>query len=378
MISERSSPRAGRTVERRGVALVSVLYFLVVCGLTSAALLFLERAGARTAASSRGGSSLLASAESALYSTLAQWDGVMRARQRVGSVASVATSSPPGLHTNIFVARLTSRLFSIVAETRRDRDGVARRVGLLVRLPGAANGLRAALVSAVDVSIGPDVRIETDSGSCGDTATAAVVLAPAAALTIDPAVRAERRPTVLHDSTAGDSSAYLQFGSVWWSDLALAADIHLPRDAHVTPAPVTSGSGCVRVDTNWGDPNSLTSVCAARAPTIISDGDLTIDGGVGQGVLLVAGHLTIDGPFVFSGQIVARGGIEMRADNIAISGGVYAWRASPAADSTRIVATRVVLTRHTTIRYSRCDMRHGVASWQQPRRVRRYAWSELF
>src|SRR5213082_3558309 len=114
MISERSSVSVGRMVVRRGVALVSVLYFLVVCGLTSAALLFLERAGARTAASSRGGSSLLASAEGALYSSLAEWDGVTRARQRVGTVASVATSSLPGLHTNVFVARLTSRLFSIV------------------------------------------------------------------------------------------------------------------------------------------------------------------------------------------------------------------------------------------------------------------------
>jgi Tfp pilus assembly protein PilX len=378
MISEHSSVREVRMEERRGVALVSVLYFLVVCGLTSAALLFLERAGARAAASSRGGSSLLAAAESALYSSLAEWDGVTRARQPVGSVASVATTSPSRLHTNVFVSRLTSRLFSIVAETRSDRDGVARRVGLLVRLPGAANRLRGALVSAVDVSIGPDVRIETDTGSCGDTATATVVLAPAAALTIDPAVPAERRPTVLHDATAGDSSAYLQFGAIWWSDLALAADIHLTRDAHVTPAPITSASTCVRIDTNWGDPNSLTSVCAARAPLIISDGDLTIDGGVGQGVLLVGGHLTIDGPFVFSGQIVARGGIETRADNIAISGGVYAWRASSDADSTRMLATRVVLTRQTTLRYSRCDMWHGVASWQQPRRVRHYAWSELF
>jgi hypothetical protein len=278
----------------------------------------------------------------------------------------------------VFVARLTNRLFSIVAEASDDRDGVARRVGLLVRLPGTSSRLRGALVSAVDVSIGPDVRIETDSGSCGDTAAAAVVLAPAAALSIDSAVPAKSRPSVRSDSTAGDSSAYLQFGSTWWSDLALAADIHLARDAHVSPTPVTSGSSCVRVDANWGDPNSLTSVCASRAPVIMSDGDLTIDGGVGQGVLLVSGHLIIDGPFVFSGQIVARGGIETRSDNIAITGGVYAWRAPPDADSTRVRATRVMLTRQTTLRYSGCDTWHGVASWQQPRRVRRYAWSELF
>jgi hypothetical protein len=92
----------------------------------------------------------------------------------------------------------------------------------------------------------------------------------------------------------------------------------------------------------------------------------------------VSGHLVIAGPFMFSGQIVARGGIETRADNIAISGAMYAWRASDDSTAMHASSSQVVLTHRTTLRYSRCDAWHGVASWHKPRRVRDRAWAELF
>jgi hypothetical protein len=139
---------------------------------------------------------------------------------------------------------------------------------------------------------------------------------------------------------------------------------------------VTSASSCVRVESNWGDPGVPTSPCAARTPIVYAAGDLTIDGGLGQGALLVDGHLLIAGPFTFSGQIVARGGIEMIADNIAISGSVNAWRARVDTVAAHADSARVVLARQMTLRYSGCDAWHGVASWLVPRRVRDFAWME--
>jgi hypothetical protein len=132
----------------------------------------------------------------------------------------------------------------------------------------------------------------------------------------------------------------------------------------------------VRTDSNWGDPSAPTSPCAARVPVVYAAGDLTIDGGLGQGALLVDGHLLIAGPFTFSGQIVARGGIEMIADNITITGSVHAWRARSDTLAAHADSARVVLARRVTIRSSGCDASHGVASWLQPRRVRDFAWME--
>ena len=366
--------KPSRLTRRQGVALISVLYFLIVCGLAATALLFRQRARATSVLDARGSLRLSAIADSALYATLATWQAGDRLRQPVGATIAVATTSSPDVYTRVLVTRTTRRLFAIVAEARRILGGSVRRVSLLVRLPLVTTAARGALVSAIDVSIGSQARIVVDSG-CGDTATSGVVLAPSAALTIDSTLRGAVAG-VARDAAAADSATYLRFGNAWWNDLALAADIRIADGARVTPMPATSGMTCARVESNWGDPSSPTSPCATRTPIVYAAGDLTIDGGLGQGALLVDGHLIIAGPFTFSGQIVARDGIEMIADNIAITGSVHAWRARADTLTPRADTARVVLARRVTIRSSGCDAWHGVASWLHPRRVRDFAWME--
>jgi hypothetical protein len=361
----------------RGVALVAVLYFLVVCALTITAVLFAQRSAKQNALSTANGTQLLAAAEVALHSTVGSWSSTDRRRQAVGSTAASVATINAGVRTTTYITRLTSRVFSITSEARFVAGNIARRVSLLVRLPFDATRVHGALISAVDVTIGAQVRFATDSTPC-DTASAAVVLTPNAALAIDADIPPGSRPSVWRDSIADDSSIYLRAADTWWSELAQRADIRLAADAHITPTPIVVAGQCRTSDTNWGDPLGLIAECADRAPLVYVPGDLTIDGGAGQGVLLVDGHLAIAGPFTFSGQIVARHGIETLADNIAISGEVYAWRASSDTSVSHTITSDVRLTHATTLRYSGCDARHGIASWLQPRRVRQRAWSELF
>jgi hypothetical protein len=269
------------------------------------------------------------------------------------------------------------RIFSIVAETRTTSGVAARRVALLARLPIRTDQPRAPLVSAVNVTVGPNVRFLTDSARCGEPATADVVLAPDAAIVLDTTALAPQ-PVVVRLSAAADSSLYLRLAESWWNDVVRRADIRLAPGTHVHPEAIVVGGECTSDDANWGDPNSLTSSCGQRVPLVYASGDLTIDGGRGQGVLLVDGKLTIAGSFAFSGQIVARHGIETLADNIAISGAVAVWRAGGNASDSRVISSDVVLTHATTLRYSGCDARYGITSWLQPRLVRERAWSELF
>jgi len=364
-----ATPRA-----RKGVALLSVLYFLIVCGLAATALLWSQRSRSTNVLGIRGGLRLSAIADSALYAALATWQPGDRLRQPVGATILLATASAPDVRTRVFVTRSTRRLFAIVAEASQILDGSARRVSLSVRLPLVSTAPHGALVSAVDVAVGAQARILGDS-ACGDTTAAGLVLSPSAVLTVDSTVIGNA-PSVTRDVAAADSATYLKFGDVWWNDLAVAADVRLADGAHVTPAPATSANDCLRVDSNWGDPSSPTSPCSARIPIVYAAGDLTIDGGLGQGALLVDGHLLIAGPFTFSGQIVARGGIEMIADNIAITGSVYAWRARHDTLAAHGDSARVVLARRVMLRASGCDAWHGVASWLRPRRVRDFAWME--
>lgn len=366
-----------RRRSRRAVALLSVLYFLVVCALTSVAVLFAQRSAAKNAFAAAVGTQLIAAADAAAHGALANWDSGVRVRQPVGSTISITDVARAGVTTVTYVTRLGVSIFAIVAEARTPA-GAARRVNILVRQPVDAPQPIAALVSAVNVSIGPDVRFTSDTLPCDDPASAAIVLAPSALFAADSAMPPIAQPSVRHDSIAEDSTTYLRRDDIWWSALVSRAAIRFTSAAHVTPTPTVVGTQCTGDDTNWGDPTDAASACANRVPLVYAAGDLTIDGGVGQGVLLVDGHLTIAGPFTYSGQIVARHGIESLGDNIRISGVVYAWRASADSAASRVNSSAVVLTHATTIRRSRCDAQHGIASSFEPRRVREHAWSELF
>ena len=138
------SPPAPRAA-RKGVALISVLYFLIVCGLAATALLFGQRSRASSVRDARGSLRLSVLADSALYATLATWQPGDRLRQPVGATIVLATRSAPDIRTRVSVTRTTRRLFAIVAEASRIADGSARRATLLVRLPLAAASARGAL-----------------------------------------------------------------------------------------------------------------------------------------------------------------------------------------------------------------------------------------
>jgi hypothetical protein len=370
---------ARRAIPRRGVALVAVLFFLVLAALSSVAVLFGSRMAVRRAGNARGDAASMAAADAAVYGGIEHWDGPIRARQRIGSTVVYNLPERNGFESALWVTRLGFRIFSLTADARPITGGPARRTMLLIRVPFPAPRVNAALLSAVNVSIGEGVSITaSDTGSCIDSVAAALVVSPAAAVVADPAQPLDQRPTVSIDSTAADSASYLRIGEWWWRDLAGRADVRLPPDAAVELAPVVMDGECTVQPTNWGDPSDPTSPCASRAPVVYVPGDLTIRGGRGQGVLLVDGRLSITGAFTFSGQIVVRRGIETSADAISISGSVSAWRTVSESTNTRASRGDVVLTHGTSLRHSRCDAAHGIASWLQPRAVRAHAWTELF
>ena len=370
--------RPASTRRGRGIALVAVLYFLVLAALTSIAVVFGTRFASRRNVEARTDAALIAAGDAILYGALSHWNGAEHARQAVGATVVSHPATARDILATLSVTRLASRMFSLVAEVRGLPNGPARRLALLVRVPFPEPSLTAALVSAVDVSIDSAARLTLDTAACADTAGATLIVAPGVSVAIDSAVLPDQRPAIRVDSSASDSTRYLQFGESSWSDLVAGADVRLLPDAALAPLPVAAGGVCIDGPANWGEPADSASPCSTRAPVVYAPGDLTIEGGRGQGVLLVDGRLVITGPFAYSGQIVVRRGIETRADAISISGVVLAWRA--ASESTRTRATRsdVVLTHHTSLRASRCDAAHGMQSWLQPRAIRLRAWTELF
>lgn len=93
-------------------------------------------------------------------------------------------------------------------------------------------------------------------------------------------------------------------------------------DGLVQPGPVVDGEGhCVTGHRlNWGDPRSFQSACGSHIPSVHHAGDLTIVGGMGQGVLHVSGDLTLDAGFRYRGVIVAEGLLHLGIGGATIEG----------------------------------------------------------
>jgi hypothetical protein len=356
------------------VAIVTVLFFLVVVGAVAVATLWMARRSSGVGILGLDDAQLVAAGEGTLFAALENWEPDARAAQAVGSTVALTEglSAPGAPFTSAYVARLTTHLYALVADATLPGGRAARRYELLVRLPLPVPPIRSAVVSAGNVALGAGVRIvRDDSALCDDTASTAITVAPGARVIADgvtPPI------AVREDAAAADSLTYFRIGDDSWADLAARADIQLAPGVQLAPAPVIDDSRCIAIVTNWGDPRrgDPPSPCAARLPLIHASSDLTLVGGRGQGVLLVDGRLRLGGPLEFSGQIVARRGIETIADGVELRGMVLS--ASASNDDGAAVSLRNAMTLHASV----CDAQHGVASWLTPRPVRERSWAELF
>jgi hypothetical protein len=92
-----------------------------------------------------------------------------------------------------------------------------------------------------------------------------------------------------------------------------------------------------------------------------------VTSGRGQGILLVNGRLRIDGPFVYHGIVLARGGIETRGSDVTVYGAVLSadWRG-------------VVWNATGQVRRSTCAVARASEAAVRPYPVPHRAWAELF
>jgi hypothetical protein len=143
-----------------------------------------------------------------------------------------------------------------------------------------AERANAAIVPAIAVAVGRRLLIEPLAVVAGSPATTFV--------SPDDHERRNMRDVALALRTLGD---------------------HVAPGSTFRPRPSALDGHCVHLDpANWGDPSGITA-CAGYRPLIAIDGDAHIDGGAGQGMLVVHGNLRIDGGARFDGAIVAAGDV---------------------------------------------------------------------
>ena len=139
-------------------------------------------------------------------------------------------------------------------------------------------------------------------------------------------------------------------------------------------APSFNGDGsCNTGDVeNWGDPLNPTSTCGGYAPIIYAPGDLNLNQGEGQGILLVEGDLRVQGRFEFYGVVIVRGSMTTAgggAGAIHFRGAVMA--ANVNLDDNRIAG-------NAQIQYSSCAVIRAQIAAGIGSQLRSRGWLQLF
>jgi len=168
-----------------------------------------------------------------------------------------------------------------------------------------------ALSAAVTVGMGAPVGVD---GSV-DAADPAEVIPPMTASDCEPwsATLVQRflaEPLSAVEVSADSAAPGL--GLIDFASLLSAAPVSLRGSG--TPAPEEATGVCLEGDPwMWGDPDRPWRPCGGYMLFGAADGDVTMDGGAGQGILVVDGDLTLDSGARFYGMVVTTGLLRLAA-----------------------------------------------------------------
>lgn len=304
---------------RPGFALVFALVLLAALSIAAAGTVAIGAREAEIAGAMARRSASRLAAESAAAWALATWStrehralvpGEASARVDVGRTGS---NVPGTVEAAFVVTRLGPTLY-VVHGTGHHPDGgppATARAGLLVRtvdpdslaaaFPAAVTAETEALIDAGIVA--GDARCADPQGvpsPLGGPGVLApnVTVAPAATVTGEP-------PRLLVAPPPVPASGLLEPPLI-----DALATVPVPGSS-VTPGPRVRGDGCQEDDANWGAV-SPSNPCYDHLPLVRADGDLTVRGGQGRGLLVVDGDLVLDGVH-FHGAVLVRGRLTLRA-----------------------------------------------------------------
>ena len=366
------------TSRRRGFALPVAVFAIVIIGALIGGAFFAStqefRIGSNTIQQARA----LGAAEFGLNQTQANWNGTWNTTMQRGQVRTLTPATSDGSVATVRVTRLNDQAFLIAAE---GRSGQARRrtAKLLVLNVPQINFL-AALTARGGTRIGGSSFIDgTDHTYPGWDCPAPGATKPGIASSDTSQITTSGcsnyncivgDPKVVQDPAAADTNTYFTFGSIGWAELRAMASKVVSGSLQGV-GPVSSGGQCVTADLrNFGEPWKGVGVpCADYYPIIYAPGDLTLNTGRGQGILLVEGNLEVQGGFEFFGPVIVRGTLKTAGEGGHFNGGVLA--ANVELDQNVVIGNAV-------ISYSRCAILKALNGSATPTTAVERAWYEVY
>lgn len=356
---------------RAGLALPAAIFTLALIALFIAGSAFAATQEARASVGTLAERVALETAEYGAVAVLRDWDPAWNLSVPIGQTTG------PFIHTlasgaaaHVRPTRTSLTTWWVVSEGNvggAASRAARRTVNAIYRLdlPPLVPDAALAVADSVQVA-GSGAVIGTDSVeaiACGDLAGTAVAgIAAVDTTRVTGLAGITGAPLLLSDSTIP-----LRIPAI---DSALTADIVLPSGSIVTPAPIVTAGVCDTLPaSNWGDPAG--GACGAHYPVIRALGDLTVRGGTGQGILVVAGDVRFENGAAFAGIVIARD------DFVTGSGGGSVLGAVIAGDAVRGAGDHTVVGDGGHIRRSSCRIRQARLAAAPLVRVRQRWWMEF-
>jgi hypothetical protein len=387
----------GTLKPRKGFALVAAITAIVVIGALITGIFFAStqeyRIGSNTLLQARA----LTAAEYGLNVVLAQdgtvapdsgWNADWNNALGTGQVITRQYLPRDGSVDTLRVTRLDAKSFFVMSEGRagvagNSRAQARRRVGALIRLVMPNINFLGALTARGQARIGGSSFINGNDvppagWACGPAGAAlpGLAVSDADSLTASGCTGltcVQGDPKVIETPAAADPDTYFKYGETDWAQLTGMASKIIPSGSITGLGPRLRADGTCDVGDplNWGDPikDVAPGPCENFYPIIYATGDLSISGGIGQGILLVEGDLQVQGGAEFFGPVIVKGRLKTTGTGGHFNGGVLA--ANVDFDQHTVLGDAV-------IQYSRCAIEKALNGSATPTPARGRSWVELY
>ena len=379
-----------RLRSRPGFAMFMALGALVIIAVLIAASSFVTLQESQAGQNQLVQSRAFAAAEYGLNKIQADWDKTPNLQMNNGdSYDMLYTINNAKDTAKVRMTRLNNETFWIVSEgrtrvgnsTTANRTAV-KRVGAILRLRIPTIRANGAITVDGNITIKGSGELHGENtlpaGWAGCDATkpgmAGVVAPPAATVDIQKASAVTGSPQVVRDPLAADSNSYVRYGDETWNTLVSMANITVTGGNPPDAAPSVVAGSCNKADqSNWGEPHrgaGTVAECYNYFPIIYATGSVAMNGGRGQGILLVDGDVRVNGTFEWYGLIIAKDDITKGNGHALIVGSIMARNATVGDDSE--------ILGNITVNYSQCSLEHAMRGSAQVVQAKERAWTELY
>ena len=361
--------------DERGLALVlSLIAMVVIAALISGVFVAgrLEMSGGRSAIRSTQATE---AAEAGINDMLANWSVAYNTFGIYGdSTFPTVTVGPTGRYNQVLTRMSGGKYLLRVRGDQLDAAGnviATRYLGRYLRLAIPTIDIQAAVTAQDGITAGGNIDITgfdtnpPDWTGCGPLVnkggarSSSVVNAHGASSIVG------SPPEIEYDSTLVDSVFTNPFAL-----LQSMATMTLAPGTYNGMIPTVTGSPtrCDVANTlNWGEPYAppaagVITQCRTYFPIIYTPGDMVVNTGRGQGILLVAGDLNIQGGFIFDGIVIVLGSLQTAGTGNKVTGAVLT-----AGTSTSIVG-------NPDIFYSSCAIARALQYSVRAEALRDRSW----